>query len=176
MSNRYKVITIILILAFMLIFVCGCDNENDYEEVVRIHIRANSNSSYDQEVKYKVKDKIVEYITSIIGDIDDYYGMVKLLEDNLDKLKDIADETLKENNIDYLTLVELRCEEFPARVYDGVVLPVGVYQSLILELGEGKGDNWWCVAYPPLCFIAAEDSGEDYFRYKSKIQEIFNDR
>ena len=86
----------------------------------------------------------------------------------LGAIEEVAKEILRENGFSYGAKASLRREDFPTRVYDGVTLEAGVYDALILELGSGKGDNWWCVVYPPLCFT----SGNGNIVYKSMIAEI----
>ena len=76
---------------------------------------------------------------------------------------------LARNGFDYAARAEVRTEEFPTRVYGDYTLPAGTYTALIVELGSGKGDNWWCVVYPPLCFAG---SSQGNVVYKSKIAEI----
>lgn len=171
MKNINKIIIIILILSIALIFTTGC-KEIETTEIIRIHIRANSNSEMDQAVKYKVKDEIVKFIEPLAADIKTKSEMYELLENNLSKIKEIADKKLILEGKNYLSNVVLRTEEFPIRSYDDVTLPAGVYDALIIELGEAKGDNWWCVAYPPLCFLGATPNGTEYFTYKSKLLEI----
>ena len=79
-----------------------------------------------------------------------------------------ADKILREHGFTYGARASLRQEEFPTRVYEDITLSAGVYDALILELGTGEGDNWWCVVYPPLCFAG----GNGNVVYKSKIAEI----
>ena len=86
----------------------------------------------------------------------------------LGEIERVAEEVLRQNGFAYGARARLKKEEFPTRVYDGVTLEAGVYDALILELGAGKGDNWWCVIYPPLCFTG----GNANVVYRSKIAEI----
>ena len=145
--------------------------EQPHKEYLRIHIRANSNLSYDQQVKYIVKDEIVEYLTPYIAQCDTKQKAQSLLENNLSTLEQVAKSVLNENGLDYSVKASVREEEFPTRVYEGVCLESGFYKSLIIELGSGQGDNWWCVVYPPLCFTGGGNSCV----YRSKILDIIND-
>ena len=90
------------------------------------------------------------------------------IKGKLEEIALVARNILKAEGYDYGARASLRQEEFPTRVYEGVTLQAGVYDALILELGTGSGDNWWCVVYPPLCFT----SGNGNVIYKSKIAEI----
>ena len=144
--------------------------EQPHKEYLRIHIRANSNLAEDQQVKYIVKDKIVEYLTPFISDCNTKQKAETLLEDNLKGIEQVALAVLRQNGFNYSVKASVKREEFPTRVYDGVCLESGFYDALIVELGSGKGDNWWCVVYPPLCF-----TGGASLVYRSKILDIIND-
>ena len=141
-------------------------------DFLRIHIRANSNSDVDQNVKFKVKEKIVEYLTPLVLDCESQKESKNIIKNNLNKICEIANTTLKQNGFDYTANADIRTEEFPTRSYETITLPHGNYEALILELGSGSGDNWWCVMFPPLCFVESENSGNNKPVYKSKIWEI----
>ncbi len=142
-----------------------------HSEYLRIHIRANSNLDCDQQVKYLVKDEIVKYLTPYIAECNTKQKAQNMLEKNLSNMQTVAKNVLIKNGFDYSVKVALKTEQFPTRVYDGVRLESGFYDALIIELGSAKGDNWWCVVYPPLCFTG-ESQG---YYYKSKILDIIND-
>ena len=138
------------------------------EEYLRIHIRADSNESEAQAVKYKVRDRIVEYLTPLVANYQTKEKAMQGIEKNLQEIALVATQVLKEEGFSYSAKARLTKENFPARVYDGYTLPAGEYSALVIELGEGEGDNWWCVVYPPLCFAATDTN----VIYKSKILEI----
>lgn len=165
-----KKLLIIFLICFSLLGFSGCDGCND---VVRIHIRGNSNLSIDQEVKLVVRDKVVEFITPLLSTCENSSDVKNILEDNLEEIENIADGVLKDYGFEYVSTAKLNNEYFPTREYGGVVFSADYYDALILELGSGSGDNWWCVAYPPLCFVGDyDDSGE--VKYKSKLVELIN--
>lgn len=140
-------------------------------KLIRIHIRADSNDEDDQAVKLKVRDRLNEIITEKLRDTDSFEAAYKRLEKMLPALKEKADETLKDNGFPYKSKVRLNNEFFPTRTYEGIVVESGYYDALIVELGEGKGDNWWCVVYPPLCYVSSgEESG---IKYRSLIKELW---
>ena len=140
-------------------------------EYLRIHIRANSNAEIDQTVKYKVKEQVVIFLTPYIAECDTKQKAINMLSVRLKGVEEVANRVLEENGFDYKSKAKIKNEEFPTRVYSGVQLEKGFYDALIIELGDGKGDNWWCVVYPPLCF-----TGEGVaYQYKSKILEIILD-
>ena len=137
-------------------------------EYLRIHIRADSNEEAAQEVKYEIRDEVVETLIPVLSQTRDKAEAIRGIEKNLSKIIKAAEDVLKQRGFSYGATAELTVEYFPARVYDGVTLPEGEYDSLIVNLGSGKGNNWWCVAYPPLCFSTA---GKTNVAYKSLILE-----
>lgn len=139
-------------------------------EYLRIHVRANSNEQIDQDVKYKVKDEVVKFITPYAAQCVDKQAAIEVISGVLHEIEGVCDRVLKENGFNYTSRAQVRQEDFPTRVYGDVTLEAGVYDALIIELGTGKGDNWWCVIYPPLCFTAATCDVE----YRSVIYDIIN--
>ncbi len=159
-----------LILIVVVAFLFGIDNKDYHKEYLRIHIRANSNSSIDQTIKYKIKDSVVDYLTPIISNCKVKKDFKKKLNENLINITCIVDTILAQNNFDYKSSAQIRNEYFPVRSYEDLTLESGYYDALVINLGSGEGDNWWCVVYPPLCFI---NSNAGYI-YKSRIIEIIN--
>lgn len=139
--------------------------DTDY---LRIHVRANSNSAIDQQVKYEVKDEVVSYITPFVAECVTKEKAIEVMTAHLSEIEEVCTKALEARGYTYGARAEIRREEFPTRVYDGVTLEAGIYDALIVELGTGEGDNWWCVIYPPLCFTAANGDVE----YRSLIYDI----
>ncbi len=139
-------------------------------DYLRIHVRANSNTQIDQSIKYKVKDEVVKYITPYVAECVDKPTAMKVISGILPELEEVCDRVLKSEGFNYVSKASVRAEEFPTRVYGDLTLETGVYDALIIELGTGKGDNWWCVIYPPLCFTSSSAD----VRYRSAIADIIN--
>lgn len=142
-------------------------SEYDY---LRIHVRANSNEQCDQDVKYKVKDEVVKFITPYCAECTDKQAAIEVISSILPELEKVCDATLAKYGFNYTSKASVRAEDFPTRVYGNVTLDAGVYDALIIELGTGTGDNWWCVIYPPLCFTAACEDVE----YRSVLFDIIH--
>ncbi len=157
-------------------------------DVVRLHILANSNNEADQKVKLIVRDALLECGSEMFsGDVTVENAHV-LINQNKNKLISIANETLKRYGFEYKADVYLTNEYFTTREYEDFTLPAGEYVALKVILGEGKGHNWWCVMFPPLCLPAATEnkdldvvfgekgadivSGSDTYILKFKIIEI----
>ena len=151
---------IILGLVFAIVmsfarFDAACEDLRT--NVLRLHIIANSDSGEDQRVKFAVRDAILNRT----GDL--FLGVTALEEaenkalDSLEEIEASALETLKENGFDYGVSAYIGNSYFENREYEDFTLPAGNYRSLIIRLGEGKGENWWCVVFPAVCVPAASD-------------------
>lgn len=162
----------VAIIAAILIF-SGTSNKQEKinpEDYLRIHIRANSNSEEDQTVKYKVKDEIVEALIPILSQAQSKDQVKKLLKANFGYIENVANSVLKVNGFNYSSKAVITREYFPTRVYENITLEEGTYDALILNLGSGSGDNWWCVVYPAFCFLQTKKS--DNIVYISRIWDI----
>ncbi|MBR2988768.1 MAG: stage II sporulation protein R [Clostridia bacterium] len=152
---------------------CSCSVHTNLEtRLLRIHIRANSNDERDQAVKMKVKSTVSEYLTVKLDGVTDFNTAYKIIASELDCITAKANATLKANGFNYGANAKLNYEYFPTRAYEDTVVDGGYYDALIINLGSGRGDNWWCVIYPPLCFISNAKSND--FRYKSLIKELWD--
>lgn len=141
-----------------------------YNDYLRIHVRANSNSAEDQQVKYEVKDEAVKFITPYVKECVTKEAAIEVMQGLLPQIADVCDKALRERGYTYGARASVRQEKFPTRVYGELTLEEGVYDALIIELGTGTGDNWWCVIYPPLCFTSASAD----VQYRSVIYDIIN--
>ena len=138
--------------------------------LIRLHIIGNSDSVADQEVKLKVRDSIVEEFGEYLMGAENAEHAERILEELMPQIKTVAGNCLAESGMGYGAKAQLGLEAFPDRYYEEaysgepVLLPAGVYKSLKITLGTGKGDNWWCVMYPPMCFVdivRKSDASED---------------
>ena len=172
-----QIITVIFIIAAVAIVVLGLpagtnSGQSGEADFLRLHIRANSNSAVDQDIKYAVKQEIVDELTPLFVDVTSKKQAMEKLNLNLWKIKSVADRVLAGAGFGYAARVGLKTEYFPTRAYNEYSLPEGVYDALIVELGAGVGDNWWCCIYPPLCFLENNIGGDKGVVYRSKLQEI----
>ena len=124
------------------------------------------------ELRNKVKEAVVDFLTPKIAAGSTFSDAYKILEQNLSNIEEVSDNVLKENGFPYKSKATLRDEYFPTRSYGEYTLENGYYDALIIELGDGSGNNWWCVVYPPLCFIGSEGKNGTNITYKSKFIEI----
>ena len=130
------------------------------DKVVRLHVLANSDSEEDQALKLRVRDGVLEQATAILEQSADRREAESRLRGQLLELERIAAKEIAAEGYDYPVTVNLENTDFPTKEYDGFTLPAGEYLALRVIIGEGKGQNWWCVVFPPLCTTAAADLEE----------------
>ena len=123
------------------------------QNVIRFHVVANSDSENDQELKLMVRDGIIEYLEDELEECKSREESIQIIGENLEDIEKIAEEIAFENGFHYDVKATLTEEVFPVRQYGDVKLPMGEYEALKISIGKGEGHNWWCVVYPPLCFI-----------------------
>ena len=132
-----------------------------YENIIRIRIIANSDSEEDQNLKLKVRDAVLENTKLLFEDADSYSEAVTIAQNNLEFIRLVAEKEIRAEGFDYSVSLALKDEYFDTREYDNFTLPAGVYETLVFTIGEGEGQNWWCVLFPPLCLSAASESVEN---------------
>lgn len=182
---------ILLVLSIILmIFFNGCtslkngqdisfnNNENEeliYEDIVdkiiRFHVIANSDSDGDQALKLKVRDSVVEFISEKLDKSVSLEESREIILSNKEEMEDIAREVIEDNNYSYGVVSDLSRENFPDKVYGDIIFPQGEYEAYRIIIGDGKGENWWCVMFPPLCFVDGTKEVVDSSGIKKQIEE-----
>ena len=146
---------VISVLLSIISFGASCGEIR--QDVLRMHVIANSDSAEDQAVKLKVRDAVLEAGEDLFDGTLTAEGAEQVLDSDIERLQNAAQNVLTENGFDYGVRVEIGKDYFNTRTYDGeVTLPAGEYEAVRVILGEGKGQNWWCVMFPPMCLPAAE--------------------
>ncbi|MFS0654074.1 stage II sporulation protein R [Bacillus sp. 179-C3.3 HS] len=123
------------------------------DEAIRLRILANSDRSADQDVKRSIRDEVNANITEWVKDLTSIEEARRVIRSKLPEINRIAKAKLQEQDIDQSVSVRFEKASFPTKLYGNVVYPAGTYEAILITLGEGKGANWWCVLFPPLCFI-----------------------
>ena len=136
------------------------DRQTLDENVIRFHVVANSDSEADQAVKLQIRDGVIAYLQPILAELPSAAEVKVWLEGHLEDVKAVADGILAENGFADTASVTVRKEAFETRAYDTFTMPAGVYDALRITVGEGKGQNWWCVVFPRLCLPAVSDDME----------------
>ncbi|MDR0879565.1 MAG: stage II sporulation protein R [Clostridioides sp.] len=127
---------------------------SDYKDkLIRFHCIANSDTDEDQALKLKVRDEVIAYLQPKLKGSKSVGESENIIKSEIDKLKEISAEVIEDNGYDYKVDVALTHSQFPTKQYSNVVLPAGEYKALKIIIGSGQGRNWWCVMFPPLCFV-----------------------
>lgn len=157
-SKKLKNALILIILLFFYIGISAISyattvSSDISDSVFRLHVLANSDSEEDQNLKYKVRDALIAYLEDIAKDTSSKEEVKQLVTNHLQDFETIAKQTITENGYSYDVTVEVGNFDFPTKNYGDISLPAGYYDALRVKIGEAKGQNWWCVMFPPLCFV-----------------------
>ncbi len=150
------IILLILLAAFIIVSAYSYVSAVSYDiadSVFRLHVIANSDSAEDQALKYKVRDSLLNYMNSLVTSTTSKDEAMEIVTNNIDNFKNIAKATIKENGYNYSVNITVGKHSFPTKYYGDVSLPAGIYDALRVEIGSASGQNWWCVMFPPLCFV-----------------------
>ena len=158
MKKIFFNIILILFLFFVYFLICA----NSYSVAVssdisssifRLHVIANSNSEEDQTLKYLVRDNILDYINTLISSDSSKQDVMQIINENLYNIQKVAENTINENGYNYPVNIEIGKYYFPTKSYGDISIPSGNYDGLRVKIGNAEGKNWWCVMFPPLCFV-----------------------
>ncbi len=152
MAKKISIFSLFCLLFFLVwgVFVLQSDAQL-YQEVVRFHVLANSDSPADQAVKLAVKEAVVKTVGELVSDCETQEEALTRLEAEKASIADCAKGVLTQLGSTDAVTVEIGKESYPTRYYEGMQFPAGVYDSVRVVIGEGAGQNWWCVLFPPLC-------------------------
>lgn len=149
--------------ALIIIGIIGIRTYNDIKEqrlqreiaesLIRFHVRANSDSAEDQELKLTVKNAIVEYLQGELSDASELREAREIITEDMETIKSIAQQVIAEAGYDYSVKAYFEQAYFPVKMYGDMTFPAGRYEAFRVDIGEGDGRNWWCVLFPPLCFV-----------------------
>lgn len=167
--KKTLIIVLIAFLGFQFLNVKGSELIIP-NEAIRLRVLANSNSQEDQELKLKVRDDLQLYMYELLKDSKGINQAREKIQQNLDQIEKTVNRTLQKYDSSLKFQVDFGLNYFPDKKYKGIVYPAGEYESVLVTLGEGNGNNWWCVLFPPLCLMEAEES--DTVEYKSFFQEL----
>ena len=155
-KSKFIILLIILISLYIFINAYSYVNQVSYDlqkSVLRLHVIANSDSEEDQNLKYLVRDNLIQYMNSLCSSSSSKAEVIECASKHLTDFKNIANQTIAENGFSYNADVDLGNFEFPTKTYADISFPSGNYDAIKVKLGDAKGQNWWCVLYPALCFI-----------------------
>lgn len=144
------------------------------DAAIRVRVIANSNSIHDQNMKMKVKERIEKSISPLLIDVDNVNEAREIISNSIDNLENDVEVLFKDNNYDKDFKVNFGKNFFPDKDYKGVHYDEGEYESLVVTIGEGTGDNWWCVLFPPLCLLDASDSETEDVEYQFFVTKMLD--
>lgn len=203
-SPKFKMIITLSFLLFIYTSICAFSyaeyiSTDISNSVFRLHVLANSDSKEDQDLKYKVRDNLLNYMNSICNNCSNKEEAINLVEKNKNNFKQIALDTIHNEGYNYEVNINIGNFEFPTKTYGDISLPSGFYDALRVEIGKAQGQNWWCVMFPPLCFVdvssgivpeeskellnenltdeefsIVSDTSDKNIKFKFKLLEFFN--
>ena len=162
---------ILIIMSIIISILFLKDKYNDIiipDNAIRIRIIANSNSIDDQIQKLRIKEKVENKLYKELGNTKDIDKARYIIKNNLNNIDTLVKEETNDYDINYGD------NYFPKKELFGIKYNEGNYESLVIKLGESKGNNWWCVLFPPLCLVEGKKSDKNNIEYKSKVLEIIN--
>ena len=162
---------ILMLLLVVSVYKKSNDSVKIPDSAIRFRILANSNSPRDQKIKEDIRDKMQKELYSLLQNSKSIDDSRKIINSNMSNFNEILKDSMKD--IEYSYSIDYGMHYFPSKTYKGITYDEGNYESLLVTLGSGKGDNWWCVLFPPLCLLEAEESSDvKDVEYKSFIKEI----
>lgn len=158
LNSKIKHFILIILLLLIYCMICAFSyvnavSNNIQNSVFRLHVIANSDSPEDQNLKYIVRDKVLEYINTISDSSYSKEDVISLVNKNINEIQKIAENTIHENGYNYSVNLSIGNFSFPTKSYGDITFPAGFYDALKIEIGRAEGQNWWCVMFPPLCFV-----------------------
>ena len=161
-------------MAYILIGNVVANNDIIPDDAIRIRVIANSNSEYDQKIKTKVKETLEYDMYNILKNTTDLEEARYLINNNLNEVENNIDKTLQKENYKLPYSVNFGLNYFPEKKFKGITYDEGYYESVVVTLGEGLGDNWWCVLFPPLCMLEAEETNATDVEYTTMVKTIID--
>lgn len=143
-------------------------------KIIRFHVIANSDSKSDQALKLKVRDKVLEYMQPKLKSSKSIDESREIIRKSNNEIITIAEDVIKENGYNYMVKTTLSNENFPIKTYGNITLPQGKYEAYRIIIGNGEGQNWWCVMFPPLCFIDITKGEVSYKETEKDMKKVLS--
>ncbi len=190
MKKIISIVVTIFFIVILLVKVQGVEAANFISEnkmsnnvsiddisgkLIRFHVIANSDSEKDQNLKLKVRDKVLEYVQPLLKDSKNIEESREILNRENEKVLEIAREVIKENGYDYSVESTLDKENFPVKTYGNITLPQGEYEAYRIIIGTGEVQNWWCVMFPPICFVDITKGEVAYEETEEEMKKVLDD-
>lgn len=173
----FMIICILVIFALNtnMTYGKGQDTQKDIaSKIIRFHVIANSDSKSDQALKLKVRDKVLEYMQPKLKNSKSIDESRKIIKQNNEKIIAIANKVIQENGYNYSVTSTLSNENFPIKTYGNITLPQGKYEAYRIIIGSGEGQNWWCVMFPPVCFVDITKGEVSYKQTEDQMKKVLS--
>lgn len=178
-----KAIAIVLSFVGIIVLFSGYNKNVQADEtqesmsskIIRFHVLANSDSEEDQALKLKVRDQVLEYIAPKLEKSKSKDESREILINEEENVRDICLKVIKDNGYDYNIDIQLNKQNFPVKTYGNIVLPQGEYEAYRILIGNGEGQNWWCVMFPPLCFVDISKGEPAYEENEKNMKEVLDE-
>lgn len=178
-----KAIAIVLSFVGIIVLFSGYNKNVQADEtqesvsskIIRFHVLANSDSEEDQALKLKVRDKVLEYIAPKLEKSKSKDESREILINEEENVRNICLNTIRDNGYDYNVDIQLNKQNFPVKTYGNIVLPQGEYEAYRILIGNGEGQNWWCVMFPPLCFVDISKGEPAYEENEKNMKEVLDE-
>lgn len=172
-----------IFIGILIIFGCVFENKVKSQnlqkdissKIIRFHVIANSDLKSDQQLKLKVRDKVLEYIQPKLKNSKNIDESRKILLANNTAINKIAEDVVRKNGYNYEVKTMLSNENFPIKTYGNITLPQGNYEAYRIIIGSGKGQNWWCVMFPPLCFVDITKGEASYEQTEKDMKRVLTE-
>jgi stage II sporulation protein R len=145
-------------------------------KLIRFHVIANSDTAADQALKLKVRDKVLEYISPKLSNSKSIEESREIIKANDEAIRKIAQNVVEKNKYNYTVTTELSKQVFPVKTYGNITLPQGEYEAYRILIGNGSGQNWWCVMFPPLCFIDITKGEVSYEETQKVMKKVLSEK
>ena len=171
-----KTLLILILIITTYIFIGNVFSEGNIipDDAIRIRIIANSNSDYDQNIKNKVKQKVEYDMYNLLKNSQTIEQSRAVIKNNLNNVKEGIDTLLQNEKYELPFDINFGLNYFPKKQFKGITYDEGYYESVVVTLGEGLGDNWWCVLFPPLCMLEAEETNMDDVEYTTLVKTVID--
>ena len=169
-----KIITIIVLIILMIVTMSKEEEVIIPKDAIRFRVIANSNDLKDQQEKKKIAKTLGNNITKLLKNQNSLQETRATLKKNINTFTTTVQEEMKNDNYDNNVEVNYGMNYFPEKTYKGVKYKEGEYESLVVTLGKGEGNNFWCVLFPPLCLLEAEEDDTNEVEYTSFVKELID--
>lgn len=172
--KKYLLVIVIFLIGYCMIQKIESEEVQIPKSAIRLRVIPNSNSIYDQEIKAKVKKTLEDSTYNLLNGVNNIDKARTIIEQNLLKIEESIQNTLREENYNEGYKINFGQNYFPKKIFKDIVYEEGEYESIVVTLGKGEGDNWWCVLFPPLCLLEAEESEVEDTEYTFFVKELID--